>query len=424
MLQLDRIDAPQDVQESLFAELTPYLQKLRSLRSSPSSDQPELSITLPDLEDAVERNISLAATYHDVELVFLVGIGGSNMGALAVHQAVFGTQANLCRTPKLVPVDTVDGLLLAQTIQLLKAAIGMKQRVLIIVASKSGSTTETVANAELLIEALVAAGGSMQESVIVISDAGSALYALATKNQIPVVSSSKQVGGRYSVFSDVGLFPLAVLGIPIEEFIAGGRVALDAGLSDVYAANTAGQHAVAIVSSFRAHKPIHDLFCFSPSLELYGKWFRQLTGESVGKSATVGIVPTVSIGSTDLHSVVQLYLAGPDTTFTTFVRVKEHASAILPTTSVFASLVPNLEKQPLQRISDAILDGTRHAYGEAGRTFCTATLQQLDAQSIGEIMQQNMLTMMYIAHLLGVNAFDQPAVELYKQETRRLLQQV
>lgn len=420
VLELDRIGSTQDEQEALFADLATYRQKLRALRAAPS-DEPEFSITLPGVDQAVPRNHALAAQYQDVAWVFLVGIGGSNLGTLAVHQALFGTQANLVRTPKLIPVDTVDGVVASQAVALLVAAVRANERVLVIVASKSGSTTETVVNAEVLLQALMDEGGSIRESVVVISDLGSALYELAQQQQIPLVRSPRLVGGRYSVFSDVGLFPLTVLGVPIEELLVGARAALDAGLSDTYEHNLAAQHAIAILSGYRAGKPIHDLFCFAPSLELYGKWFRQLMGESVGKRSDAGIFPSVSIGSTDLHSVAQLYLAGPDTALTTFVRVRAQPGTTLPPSSVLASLVPNLEGQPLHVVADAILDGTRHAYREAGRTFCTITVPRLDARSMGELMQQHMLTMMYLAQLLKVDAFDQPAVELYKKETRRIL---
>ncbi len=419
-LELNRIDVEQEEQERLFATLAPYRERLRGLRAAPA-DEPELSITLPDASEAVGLTASYAEQYSDVERLFLVGIGGSNLGALAVYQALFGTQPNLLRTPKLIPIDTVEGVLLEQAVELLRTALKAKQRVLIVIASKSGTTTETVANADILVAALEVAGGSAAESVVVISDPGSPLSVLAEQRNIPLVPSIAGVGGRYSVLSSVGLFPLAVLGVPIDDLLAGGRAALDTGVSDDYVVNTAAQHAVALYAAFRAGKPVHDLFCFSPSLELYGKWLRQLIGESVGKSATAGIVPTVSIGSTDLHSVGQLYLSGPDTTFTTFVRVGAHGDTMVPADGVFASLVPDLAGRPLGAVSDAILDGTRQAYTDAGRTFCTVTLSALDAASVGQLMQQDMLTIMYLARLLDVNAFDQPGVERYKKETRRIL---
>lgn len=420
MLQLDHLDALPDEQHALFAKLAAYRAQLRAIRTAPN-DEPEASIVLPEDDEAVSRSATVAAQYPDISTVFLVGIGGSNLGALAVHQAVFGTQANLIRTPRLIPVDTVDGVLASQAVELLRIALQQGQRVLIVVASKSGSTIETVVNAEVLIQALEEEGGSVEQSVVIISDPGSALDELAVRHKIPVIASPRHVGGRYSVFSNVGLFPLSLLGIRVDDFLAGGKAALQVGLSDDYGHNAAAQHAIAMYAGFRAGKPIHDLFCFSPSLELYGKWFRQLMGESVGKSPTAGIVPTVSIGSTDLHSVAQLYLAGPDTTFTTFVRVRRQESVLVSSQGAFAGLVANLEGQSLQRILDAILDGTRHAYTEAGRSFCTLSIEALDARSMGELMQQNMLSMMYLAKLLQVNAFDQPAVEMYKRETHRLL---
>jgi glucose-6-phosphate isomerase len=145
-------------------------------------------------------------------------------------------------------------------------------------------------------------------------------------------------------------------------------------------------------------------------------------GESIGKTNDVGIIPTVSVGSTDLHSVGQLYLGGPSVIFTTFVLVEKNKSnLVLPRDHSFDSLVPHLQGKSFAMIMDAIIEGTQHAYRTAKRAYVTIALPEKSAYYMGQFMQLKMMEMVYLGFLLDVNPFDQPAVEQYKKETRRLL---
>lgn len=174
---------------------------------------------------------------------------------------------------------------------------------------------------------------------------------------------------------------------------------------------------------------IHDLFVFSVQLESLGKWYRQLVGESLGKEfdtdgnkVHVGITPTVSVGSIDLHSVGQLYLGGPYDKFISFLSIDEHKPTIsVPKLAQFDELVANIQGKPLASIMQAILHGVKAAYKKSERPFCSFIWPTLSPYYLGQFMQLSLLEIVYLGNLLNVNPFDQPNVEQYKDETRKVL---
>ncbi len=153
-------------------------------------------------------------------------------------------------------------------------------------------------------------------------------------------------------------------------------------------------------------------------------------GESIGKEVAgsgdtgrVGIVPTVSVGSTDLHSVGQLYLGGPARTLTTFVvsNTDDHEFEV-PQERLFETLAPMATGKSTKQIMDAILNGTKTAYNNESLPFMEITLDGVTPHELGAFMQFKMIEMMYLGRLFGVDTFNQPAVELYKVETKKLLE--
>ena len=169
-------------------------------------------------------------------------------------------------------------------------------------------------------------------------------------------------------------------------------------------------------------RKVQDTFIFSNDLRGYGHWYRQLLGESVGKNKKAGIVPTFSLGSTDLHSIGQQDIAGPDITYYRFISVrKRHHSVDVPRIKGFQKLVPHLSGKSYATIMRAIMQGAQTAFKKRKRPFVDIELPDTSAESIGGLLQVDMVTMMLLGHLLKVNPFDQPAVEEYKKVTRKLL---
>ncbi len=194
--------------------------------------------------------------------------------------------------------------------------------------------------------------------------------------------------------------------------------------------NPAAQSALVAYQCYQHGQMVHDTFVFNPELESLGKWYRQLLGESLGKAvqgegdtARVGFVPTVSVGSTDLHSVAQLYLGGPARTLTTFIHANVTAHPhTSPAERVFPDLAPMIAGKTTAEIMEAILQGTKTAYNNQALPFMEIVFDDLTPFELGAFMQFKMMEIMYLGRLFGVDAFSQPAVELYKVETKKILE--
>ncbi|HLF54482.1 MAG TPA: glucose-6-phosphate isomerase [Candidatus Nanoarchaeia archaeon] len=400
---------------AVLKKLSPEIDKL----SSASYQGERGCINLP-IDEQQFRIIDAAVSLKkrlNPKLIIVVGIGGSNLGTIAVQEALLGRQWNLHNEPRIMYADTVDPDALQVIIAEMQAVLRQGKQVILNIVSKSGSTTETVANFEVLLNVLRRHRKDAAKYVIVTTDKGSKLWNLGMKNNFSLLEIPEKVGGRYSVFSAVGLFPLGMLGINLKELLDGaaemrrkclsinGPAAINAAL--IYLHNKSGRN-------------IYDNFFFASDLESLGKWHRQLLAESLGKDGK-GITPTVSIGSTDLHSVAQLYLDGPQDKFTNFIITHFNEMIKVPSYPEYDALVPDLQKKELNHIIHAIVKGTKKAFAKSKRPFTETRLDGKNANSIGAFMEMKMIETILLGKLLGVNPFGQPAVELYKKETKRFL---
>ena len=396
-------------------------------------DDNHASLNLPSDTTMIEQVKCLIAKKQELRPSYLivVGIGGSNLGTMAVQEALLGRLYNQT-TPgtKILYADTVDADTIQDIMTIVEPVLQRGERVLINGVSKSGGTTETIANFEVLINLLKRYREDYENDVVVTTDEGSKFWILAREKGFDVLPIPKKVGGRFSVFSPVGLFPLGILGIDIDELLKGACHMREICLSLNVQENLAVQSACHIYAHAENGRNIHDLFLFSPDFESMGKWYRQLMGESIGKEYNVegqqvfnGITPTVSIGSTDLHSMAQLYLGGPYDKFTTFLRVEENkASPCIPHLAEYVHLVEGVQDKPIGDIMDAILKGVQAAFRKGGRPYMELSLPEKSPYYLGQLLQLKMMEMMYLGFLMGVNPFDQPNVEAYKIETRRILE--
>jgi glucose-6-phosphate isomerase len=375
----------------------------------------------------------LATKYARTTLLIVVGIGGSNLGTIAVQEAILGKQHNIApgKRPRVLYADTVDPEAMARTNALLDAELKRGGKALINIISKSGGTTETVANFEILLATLQKhKGKKANEFVVVTTDNDSHLMHFAKENKFTVLPMPKKVGGRYSVLSLVGLFPLAVLGIDIKKLMDGAAHMRAECLKSEHAQNPAIVRAAMLANAYRNNKRIADNFYCKTDLESVGKWYRQLMGESIGKEwnrdrtkqVHMGITPTVSIGSTDLHSMAQLYFGGPNDKFFTLVTIEHwREDPRVPDMHAYDALVPHIQKRDLSFIMNAIADSVAITLYKRQRPYCRIRLHDCKEGSIGALLQMHMMEMIYLAAILDVNPFDQPNVEEYKIETKRIL---
>lgn len=360
----------------------------------------------------------------------VIGIGGSNLGTIAVLEAIRGKFYNEHHETKVYFVDTVDTDNVSDIAQLVEHELETGENILINVISKSGTTTETIANFEIFLEILKSHRPyNYHQFVVATTDHDSALWQLAKKEEFALLAIPKNVGGRYSVFSAVGLFPLCFLGIDCKQLLEGARSGFAIATAQSIIHNPSALSAILIAHHYNNSRIIHDTFLFSSALASFGAWYRQLSAESLGKALdkhnnriNIGLLPIISIGSTDLHSVAQLYLAGPDNRFTTFIDTAHNETdLVLPNYQEYDSLVENIQNKPLSIIMNAILQGTKAAYLTDHRPFVSYTLPEKSAFYIGQFMQIKMIEIMYVGYLLQVNPFNQPEVEKYKKETREIL---
>ncbi len=380
---------------------------------------------LENVESLINEKKKLHPRY-----VIVVGIGGSSLGTQALQEAVLGKLYNQGHTsPHILYVETVDPDHLDDICRLLESVLEENENILVNIVSKSGETIETIANAMILLDLLKKYKDNYHECVVITTDKGSKVWRVAKQLHIDTLEIPQKVGGRYSVFSPVGLFPLGFLGVNIHDLLKGGafmrKKCLDTNIWD----NPALLSAIICYAHYLKGKNINDVFLFAINFESLGKWCRQLLAESLGKEGIlndekkqVGITPTVSIGSLDLHSMVQLYLGGPIDKMTTFVSLKQyHTSRLVPSHQGFNNLVKNIQGVSLDEIMDAILEGVKIAYEKRKRPFLEVILPDKSESSLGQFIQFKMMEIMYLGALMKVNPFTQPRVEDYKRETRKIL---
>ena len=423
-------------QEDIFVAAEParsYLTELCSVLSKRDYQNSAASLLLPqddalltDTLKLVEEKNSLSPT-----LLVVVGIGGSNLGTMAVAEAVLGNLYNLMPDIKIkvLYADTVDSDNTAAIIKLMESEIKAGGRVLLNAISKSGSTTETMALFQVLLQVLKEQQPDYHRFVVLTSDANSKFSNLANQEGFSLLNLPTLVGGRFSVFSPVGLFPLGLLGLDLQQLLAGARLSLESCLDPDPAVNPALLSAALMILHLKKGININDNFVFDINLEGIGKWYRQLMGESIGKShdlagnlVNCGMTPTVSVGSVDLHSMAQLYLGGPYDKLTTFIATTANQQVEIPRDEKFAHLVQGIQGRSLAQVMGAIYQGTKNAFKKGKRPYLEIILPDKSEASLGQLLQFKMIEMMYLAKLLGVNAFDQPNVEDYKSETRAILQ--
>jgi glucose-6-phosphate isomerase len=364
--------------------------------------------------------------------LFVIGIGGSNLGILAIHEALHGILYNdLDPALKMYCADTVDAQYLKSLLIIAQHELEKGNRILINVITKSGTTTETIVNFELFLSLLQQYHpDDYQKYIVITTDEDSVLWDYAQKNHCALLPIPKKVGGRFSVLSAVGLFPLGMLKVPIYDLLAGAGSVKEMA-TGIIEYNAVAHSAATIFAQYKKGIIIQDMFVFSHELRSMGAWYRQLMGESIGKEHDIhgavverGINPTVSVGTVDLHSVGQLYLGGPRDKCNTFVSVRpEKNSLMVPDLPEFGHLVANIQGKSVPYIMQAIIDGVKAAYRKQKRPFISIEFPALNAWYCGQFLQFKMIEMMFLGFLLEVDPFDQPNVESYKQETRNLLAQ-
>ena len=379
----------------------------------------DMPTALPQAEiDAIKA--CAAKIRANSKALVVVGIGGSYLGARAVIDLLRGSNHNALDD---IEVYFAGNSLSTRAWNELLKLLEDKDWSLDIV-SKSGGTTEPAVAARVLrwhLEQKYGKEGAKERIVCTTDPNKGILRAMAEEEGYETFPIPANVGGRYSILSAVGLLPLAVAGIDIDELLNGAREAQKALNDERSFNNPVWQYAAARNLLYENGKKIEMLCSYEPDFAYFGRWWQQLFGESEGKEGK-GIFPTYLEYSADLHSMGQLVQEGERTMFETVVRFAPPKDAITIETDwkdldklnfLAGKTVDFVEAQACAAVVDAHRDG--------GVPVMLLECGDLNEHNVGELLYFFELSCGVSAYMLGVNPFNQPGVEAYKKNMYKLL---
>jgi len=379
---------------------------------------------LPYNQEDIVRDILQAAKEINerFETFVVLGIGGSALGPIAVHQALKhlhyneGTREQRGH-PRFYVEDNID----PERMKALLDVIDLKTTCFNII-TKSGATAETMSQYLIISELLKkTVGEGWQEHIIATTDHEKGnLIKLAKQEGFRLFYIPSSVGGRFSELSPVGLLPAAVCGIDIQAMLEGAK-AMDARCrsDDVWANPALLQAVVQYIAMEEMGINVQVMMPYADSLRYMADWFCQLWAESLGKNVTrkgravnAGQTPVKSLGVTDQHSQLQLYTEGPYDKIVTFLRVERFRSQVnIPHGVEEFPDVAFLGGKSLNQLIEAEYQGTQYALLRSGRMSQTITFPVVDEHSIGQFIYFYELVTAYAGELLDIDAFNQPGVE-------------
>ena len=411
----------------LVSDFTPAKTALDEIKQDPMAGW----LTVP-VDQTELANIKQAAAKINADSDFLicVGIGGSYLG----HKAMIDALGNRSRTKVVYAGNSLSSAALDQ----LFTEIGTKD-FSINVISKSGTTTEPAIAFRLLKAGLIAKYGekAAAERIYVTTDATKgALRTEATKKGYTTFTIPDNIGGRYSVLTAVGLLPMAVAGIDIDKMLEGAREAasglnvefnvnMSSATIDTSASTVREAARYAIIRQQLYHdqgKETEILASFDPRLTTFAEWWKQLFGESEGKNSQ-GIFPAAVTYTTDLHSLGQYLQQGRRNLFETVVKITTPSvrSIVVPEDSQNLDELNYLAGKTLDYINEKAREATVRAHRLGGIPVLEIEIEDLTAKTLGELIYFFELACAISAKISGVNPFDQPGVEDYKQNMFTLL---
>jgi glucose-6-phosphate isomerase len=394
----------------------------------------EGNINSPDRIQALE--VLGASVQHRVDAVIFFGIGGSYLGGKVLFDVQCGEFWNLSSTevrqgwPKVFFAgNNVDSHKLSGLLQFLKADSRTKTgyTVMAVVISKSGSTIEPMSNFMICKQALADAGVALE--VVAVTDPHDGeketlLHGLAKKSGWPIFYVPDGVGGRFSVFSEVGLIVGALTGFDIRAYLEGAR-SMDQACqnSDIWKNPALLNSVLKYLAGAHHGRDIEVFMPYGDCLKSLSEWYVQLLAESLGKRldkqghvVNYGRTPIVAVGTTDMHAQTQEHQEGPQDKVVQFVSV-----AHWPDDQVVPHIYDEYDKLaafsglPLSDILEAARSANADALSGDGRFNAVYVLPKLTPFHLGELMFMLCLSIAYEGEFANVDGFDQPGVEVYKR---------
>ena len=416
----------QFVKDSEFAALYPQVEtahRLLETKTGPGNDFLGW-VSLPkdyDKEEFARIKAAAARIREDSDVLVVIGIGGSYLGARAVIEAVKGQMYN-CTVKNGPQIFFVGNSISPAYFQdILDCCKG--KRISLNIISKSGTTTEPALAFRVLrrmLEEQVGAEEAKKRIYATTDRARGTLKQLADAEGWETFVVPDDVGGRFSVLTAVGLLPIACAGCDIDALMAGAATGMEK-FSKLSPENECYRSAAARNILYRKGKSVELMACYEPNFTMMNEWYKQLFGESEGKDQK-GLMPTSVIFSTDLHSMGQFVQDGSRVMFETVVDVKK------PTRDLYIEPLEGnfdglnfLADQNMSVVNRKAMEGTILAHNDGGVPIGVIQVDSLDEANLGELIYFYERACAISGYLLGVNPFDQPGVESYKKNMFALL---
>ncbi len=321
----------------------------------------------------------------------IIGMGGSTLGAQAIHDFLFHKIKK-----KFVFIDNLK-----------KNQKKNTKKFVNVIVSKSGNTIETIANANILIK-------KNEKNIFITENKINYLNLLAQKLKAEIIQHNNFIGGRYSVLSEVGMVPAELMGFKPENFRQLNHLIKRKNFLDSLVTN------VCSTLFFLSKKKYNSIIInYDENSENLFKWYQQLISESLGKKKK-GILPIISTMPKDNHSVMQLYLDGFQNNFFTFFYVKDKKSQIIKNKNLLP-LFKVLKNKKLSDIIYAQKKATEIVFNKKNIPFRSFEIMKRNENTIGELFCFFILETILLGRMLNLNPFNQPSVELIKKETQNLL---
>ena len=319
----------------------------------------------------------------------IIGIGGSILGAKAIYNFL----------PVKEQIYFVDNLNSCNNFK--------KKNYLNLIISKSGNTLETIANTNILLS-------KNDKNIFITEDKQSYLYKLADNLKSEIIHHNNFIGGRYSVLSEVGMLPAELMGFNPTKFRQLNNLIKNKSFINNLIQN------VSSILGFSKNKKFNSIIInYNPNLNNFLEWYKQLVSESLGKKGK-GILPIISNMPKDNHSTMQLYLDGFKNNFFTFFFAKERESKKINNNKLLDDY-KFLKNKTISQIMYSQKLATEKVFLKKNIPFRSFEIKQLDEKTLGELFCFFILETILICRSLNIDPYSQPAVELIKSETKKLL---
>ena len=367
--------------------------------------------------------------------ILVLGIGGSALGGLAVTEALLKPYWNLLSDeqrnglPKIFFLDNID----PDTITGLLNVLDLK-KTLVNVITKSGSTAETMSQFMIVKNILEKElGDEYRYNIVSTTDKKTGiLRQISEQEGYKTFVVPDDVGGRFSVFSAVGLLPFALVGLDVDE-IMNGIKDMDLALknTDIFE-NIAAQNAlIHYLMDTKKGKNLSVMMPYSSRLKYVSDWYAQLWAESLGKNKDkngndvhVGPTPIKALGATDQHSQIQLYNEGPNDKIINFIRVAQFDNTLeIPNIFEYTG-IGYLGGKTINQLINAEADSTRVALADYNRPTVTITLEKVDGYNVAQLLYMLEVQTAIAGELYNIDTFNQPGVEQAKNYTYALMGRV